>query len=318
MAISDYPDPASAVRAGDPEAVAQFGAWLRASTPIDQLVRQDYPQMAWVLANPELAPILRTASQERWDPARLMGAIEKTQWWQTTDANQREWQRLTNEDPQSAKVKLYDQVAQIDSLAQRLGVGVTQDDLFRIGTSAAAEGWDQNRLTQEVMRLATTYNPNGTGDVNAMMQNVKTRSSDFYQPMSDDTAFSWAKNILTGAASKDGLDTLLRQQAVNRFSGDKSVVEALSNGATTKEIFDPYVQQTAQLLETSPDQVNLMDQQWGNMIDGMRSDGTRRPMTLSEAATYVKGTDAWKGTAQAGQQAAGLAETIEKTFGAVA
>ena len=301
-----------------PEDWAALGAYLRSVTPIDDLVRQDYPQMAWVMNNPELGGIMRQAASERWDPARLMGAIQKTTWWKTTDANQREYQRLVAEDPHSAYVKYIDAASTVRDMAARLGVVLDPSMLQSIGTNVAAEGWDANRMTQEIMRTATTYNPQGTGDVNAMVNQVKDRSAQFFMPMTDDAAFNWSKNIITGTATKEGLDAYFRQQAVNRFGGDKSIVEALKQGATVKDIFEPYTQQTAQLLEISPDQVNLMDMQWGTMIDGMRSDGTRRPMTLSESAAYVRGTDAWKGTKQAEDAAAGIGEQLLKTFGEVA
>jgi hypothetical protein len=301
-----------------PETWAALGNYIRSVTPIEDLVRQEYPQMAWVMNNPELSPLMRQATTERWDPARLMGAIQKTNWWKNTDAAQREYQRLVAEDPQTAYKKYLEAATGVQSLASRLGVSLSAEVVKSIGTNAAAEGWDANRLTQEVMRQATSYNPRGVGDVNAMVNQVKTRSTDFFMPMSDETAFNWSKNIMSGTATKDGLDTYLRQQAINRFGGDKSIADALAKGATVKDVFDPYVQQTAQLLEVSPAQVDLMDSQWGTMIDGMRSDGSRRPMTLSESATYVRGTDAWKQTNQAAQAAAGLGEQILKTFGEVA
>lgn len=303
----------------DPQTYAQLGAFLRSITPIDQLVRQAYPQMAWALNHPELGPILKQAAKEQWDTGRLQGALLGTAWYRNTDAAQRQWQQLLAEDPHTAFVKFIEAGVQVKTLAARLGVTLSPDALKALGNGMAAEGWDITRLTQEVMNYSTGIDPNNaTGDIAAMTNQIKDRAGDYFMQLGDQAAFSWAKNIITGAASKDGLDAYLRQQAINRFSGDATVATALQNGSTLKEIFDPYVQQTASLLEVSPETIDLMDPKWAQMVDSVQADGTRRPMTLSEASTYIRNTGEWKATAQAEQASAGFAETILKTFGEVA
>lgn len=295
-----------------------IGRLIDANTPVDQKVRQQYPQMAWAFDNPELGPLLRQAVTEKWDPARLQGALQNTNWWKTTDEAQRTWQRLTAEDPASAYQEYLKAANTVQTTAARLGVTLTGDALKSIGTSLATEAWDAGRVTQEILKQATGYDPNGKGDINGMVDQVKSQATNFLMPMSDDAAFGWAKNVLGGTSSQDGLTAYLRQQSVNRFSGDQTIVDALKNGATTKDIFDPYVQQTAQLLEMSPASINLMDPKWMTMIDGNRDDGTRRPMSLSEAAQHVRGLDEWKTTQQAGQEQSALGEELLKTFGKVA
>jgi hypothetical protein len=317
MAIADFPSFQEAANAGDAEALQQIANFVHASTPIDQLIRQQYPQLAWALNNPEIGPMLQKAAAERWDVARLQGELLKTNWYKNTNASQREWQRLQAEDPGTALSKFFTGLNDIKTTASRLGVSMSENGFRDLAIGMASEGWDAARTTQEIMRMADTYDPSGRGEFGAAMAAAKAKAAEYMVPIGDDGAFAWAKNMLLGQTSQDGFDSYLREQAKARFAGDETIVTALDNGATTAQIFEPLRQQTAQLLERNPQTINLMDAEWLQMLDNVGDDGVRRPMTLAEAGKYVRSTSEWKGTQQAGQASAALGETLLKTFGEV-
>lgn len=316
MAISDYPSAEAAAQAGDPEALAAIAAFVHAVTPIDQIIRTQYPQLIWAINHPELGPILQQAARERWDPARFQGALVQTNWWKSTNEAQRTWQRLRAEDPATASARWFTALNTLVIQAQRLGVTLTDDVKRVLADGFAAEGWDAQRLTQEIIQRATGFT--GAGEMGAAVDGLRARSAQYLMPMGEDGAFGWAKQILIGSATEEGFDAYLRDQARARFAGDKTMVAAIDQGVTVAQYFEPLKQQTAQLLELSPGAVDLMDTRWSPMIDSAQADGTRRSMTLSEAAQHIRGLAEWKGTKQAGEQAASVGETLLKTFGEVA
>lgn len=298
--------------------LAYIGApQLERDAALKEWMSQEYGQLAGYLDHPELGPLLQQAGREGWTRERLQAELGKTTFWHTTTESQRTFDLQTQMDPATAESKIAQMAGNISTILGREGVAgqYTPERIRNLSIDLLRNGVPADQVPQFVL-ADVTYRP--TSPVGTMGQNVarvKQRAAEYVVPLSDEAAFEWGKQLSMGTVTADGVDEYLRQQAKSRFG---HLTADIDRGFTTKQLFDPYIQQTAQLLEKSPDEINLLDPTYTKMIDSIDADtNERRAMTLSEAATTVRSMDAYQTTRQATSGAAQLGEAILQTFGEV-
>ena len=291
--------------------MAELNPWARAHILIN------YPSLAWAIDHPELGPILNEAVSKGWTEEVIVARVKQTSWYRTTSDAQRQWELLRNDNPGEAAKQVSGAVTMVGSISRRLGISLSSDQALWIATSAVANGWNEQQITANLVQNMAGSGQAGqtAGELGYFQDLTMARAKEWGVPMGEDVAFMFAKWMATGESNQQNLDAYLRDQAMSRFPTLQAQFEM---GFTTKQIFDPYIQQTAQLLELSPAMIDITNQKWMPMIDSVGPDGTRRPMSLSEAGRYVRGQDEYNGTQQATEQAARLGETILQTFGQVA
>lgn len=285
---------------------------------IDEVKRQ-FGALAVYLDHPELGPLLRRAASEGWTREQLQLELNKTEWWRTTTTAQREWDLLARSDPAETAKRIKDLQTKLRGIVDQQGLGdrYTDDQLGWMAGVFLAEGWTEDQMAKALF-AQLDFQPGGKTPVGAAgltMQQVKARAAQFGLPMSDEAAFDWARRVASGETTVEAVDVYLRDQAKSRYSW---LAPDLDRGATIRGLFDPIIQQTAQLLEISPDMIDLTNPMYSRIIDYVDPNGTRRSMTAAEAAEYIRSTDAWLQTSNAKQGSAGLGEEIIKTFGKVA
>lgn len=291
------------------------GAGARADEAIKDWVREHYGAMGAYLDHPEIGPLLLRSAKEGWAPERLQAELGATQFWKTTSASQREWDLLNTTDPASAKAKVDQLKAQINTLLGQQGVAeqFTDQRVTDLATQLLRNGAQADQIPKAVL-AEVGYSPTmAAGKLGDTMNTVGAKAEQFVVPISDQAKFEWAKKIEMGTATQEGLDDYLRQVAKGQYA---TLAEGIDRGFTVKQLLDPQIQQTAQLLEVDPETIDLRDPKWAQIIQ--YNDGqTTRLATLSEAAKLVKSTADYRQTATANREAATLAENLAKTFGAV-
>jgi hypothetical protein len=189
-----------------------------------------------------------------------------------------------------------------------------------IAQMALAQGLSDAQIKMLIASEAHWTGPEGKGNtiagtMQAAQSQVQAMAYDMLLPMSDQTAFDWAKKLLGGLVTQEAVAADIRNQAMSRFP---QFADEITRGANLKQIAAPYVEQTAKLLDISPETIDMTKDKWSRMIDTRDADGQRTSMSLADAATYVRKTDEWQYTDAAHEQAATMASTIAKTFGKVA
>ena len=292
--------------------------------PVELEIRRKFPQMVWAITHPELGPLLRRAVAEGLDEAGFQGLLLQTEWYKTTQATARTWQRLLNEDPATAAKMFDDKIAEAKALAAKLGItlldeGPLHAEAGHIAALALQNGWDEQRLMQEVLTKAVYKGDREqTGQLGAGIDRVKQMAADYMVPITDQAAWDLSLKLVSGEMDQTVLASYFKDQAIARFQGNEQVVSMLERGFSPAQIFSPLIQQTAQLLEMSPAQIDLTSPEWSGMLDYVDDKGNTRPMTLSEAGRFVRGSEKFRSTQGAMDTAASFAEFIGQRMGAVA
>jgi len=142
-------------------------------------------------------------------------------------------------------------------------------------------------------------------------------AGDYAVKYDDPTLQQWAANIIGGTATNQQFQSDLITKATAMFP---TISDALAKGQTVKQYMDPYLQEMGQLLEIPADQMDLTDPKWTAVLMGSDDKGNRAPMSLTDAATYIRTNPVygWGKTQNAQQEGADFAQRLGTMFGKVA
>ena len=154
------------------------------------------------------------------------------------------------------------------------------------------------------------------GDIHAEQDQLREMVDSYMIPVSDATIERWATDIFEGEATQEAFNSMLQQQARDRFPHLSTHIDS---GITPEQYFHPYKELIANELEyASPEQIDLMnDSRFSNIVEGPTQDGEYRPLTLHETRQQVRSTDEWQSTSRANEEAGQMVETIGRMFGRV-
>jgi hypothetical protein len=211
-----------------------------------------------------------------------------------------------------------DTVRQIKSLVGDLGFDTVPFNKFL--STAANMGWKGETLQQEVYKEAFRKNDAGQY-VNPTAVN-RAKASNNYLSIAkigkeyfSQVADSTIENTLTGGITIEDVQRQQRELAKTKYGHLSNLIE---QGFTLQELADPFRQQAAQLLERSPDAINMGDAMFEAAYN-YGDTGQKRMMTSGEWEIKLR-RDAqygWDRTNNAKAEARQLASSIAQAFGKV-
>lgn len=276
-----------------------------------------YGYLGWFVDHPEIGPILVKAAQEGWDQMRLQGELAKTSWWQNTAESARQWEALLVSDPATARRRIQETALSIKTQAAQLGVPIGDNRIFAMAVEALRMGWNEEEL-RLALAAELKWRPGviPTAGMAKLVNDVGQIANEYLIPINDKQRFEWARRIAAGAADIEAVRQHMKNLALARFP---HLAEQLDAGLTPAEFFTPYRNVIAQLLEISPDDIDLMSERWAPIVSYADPvTGHTRPMTFTEAERYARSLPEWSRTTTAWEEGTQLAETITQLFGRVA
>lgn len=246
--------------------------------------------------------------------ARLEARIKDTQWYKTHTDGERQQEVLKATDPASYQRKYAAAQRQMMDAATGEGVALNPESLARLTKHYLAEGWSTQQVNQFLVNFGKA---NGAGSLQTQTEALKTAAAQWMVPVSPASLAKWAQQITTQVLSPDDFTTYLKEQAKSLFP---ALAASIDRGVTVEQYADPYRNHAAGLLEIDPQSIDFMkDPKYQRalfQVDPKTKD--RTVMSLADWDTYLRGLPEYAKTAQANQQAAGMATSILNTFGAVA
>lgn len=286
--------------------------------------RQEFPQYQYLLDETvfgaDMTALLQRAVLEKWfDSDELETLMEQgfsgTEYAQNTTTNQQNFDKLTpgNKQAQIDKYKL--------EIKQAYGnLQIDDASLTTIATKAARDAKTGKGLELFIYQEALAK-PVGT-NVYAM-QTAATRAltsgeADRIRQIGRDYGFQLSnqevEDVLTGRKTEDDLRQSYKIAARRWYKG---VAEDLDAGLTIDQIFKPYRQYAAQILEKPIDQIDLVDTGGAPSIYSEALQGQDGPLSLTEWAQKLKSDPkyGYQYTSRANQEVSSVVRSLEKAFG---
>lgn len=205
--------------------------------------------------------------------------------------------------------------AEIRNLAQMFGL--PEQDYGSIAWQAAQNNWDIEQIRDLLAGQITAETAQRPGYVSDIVGKTKSFAADYFVKVSEEEALNFAKRVAAGDLDPDSIKTEMARRAKSQYSW---LADAIDAGATLKEYFDPHRKTIAEMMEISPDSVNLVDDpDWSVVVNRPpdANDATRREMTLSEVQQLVRSKEKWSTTQNARSIAAEGAASIASIMGAL-
>jgi len=305
--------------AGGLDVPAIQGAATMSDDQLRQVIRRDFGYLAWALDVPEVGDILLRMARGDVVGDRAMGEIFATEWWKTTSDAARAWDRLEGQNPGEAARQVSDRLMDVRLSVKRSGLSVDDGRVEQIARDSLRLGWRpediQRALVAEADFLPQVTDPSGTFGASAT-ELRRIAEEEYLMPMSRAQAVEWSRRVLAGTDTVESFEEFVRQAAAGRFPAFASDIEA---GRKPSMLFDSYRQIAANMLETDPDQIDLLnDPKFSRALEVIGKDGARRPMSLSEWQVYLRDLPEWSGTGGARDLASEATTFISRMFGNVA
>ena len=283
-------------------------------------VLERYPQLAGFINHPEIGQVLLDAARDGLGATELQGKIYATDWYKKSWADLRQYELLRSTDPAEFKLAHQQAAFDIGSLLTKLGVNVSKNPKMAeyIANDWLRHGKDYWYLYSALGKYLS-QNPDmvgQSGELGARMQKYRQMASDYLLDYDDAVFARTAVNEWMQVDTTEAIENRYRQEAIKRFG---HLEDVLTRGITVRQAMQPMTTAVARTLEMSPDQVDLNDPRWRQLVEFADPDsGKIRTMTTSEAERWARRQDEFQYTATAREETFSMADELLRTFGQVA
>lgn len=292
-------------------------------------IQANYPEDAWLLSNPSVAPILEKAAIQGLSAQNVVAEVQATSWFKTTSASMRQYESTLATDPAALNFSIAGSQANqtlsdLQNMAAKNGLAI-QDVPITLWRSFALDsikyGWDAAQQQAAIGYYFVGAHVNDQNFAPGVTQQLQAAAGQYLQNIPDNVLQSWAANIVGGTQTIDQFNAYLKQNASTKWTGMAPMIQ---QGYTPEQIVAPLQQSIASTLELSPDQINFVtDPKFAKILDYVppnSTTGVHQLMTESQAQQYVKSDPSFgfQNTQNARDSAAQLEQTLVQNFGKVA
>lgn len=281
-------------------------------------IRENYPQYAWALNDPELGPLLKKAVDpaQPFSPTRFNASLMATSYWRKRSASQRQWDITRNSDPGSANAARGEFRTELQRMAKRLGVHLSANEMIYMTESYVAQGIapDDPRVIAALGGMYARKKGKG-GEFGAAETTVRNMANnDYMVAVTPHWVQTYGRRLITGHTTEDVVREELSRKAASQY---QHLASELRSGITMKELFDGHVATLAEELELDPETINLRDAKWRKILDTVDpKSGSHRAATLSEVQQMARSRDEFWKTSKGKEMGSGLSTYLLEAFGA--
>ena len=158
------------------------------------------------------------------------------------------------------------------------------------------------------------------GDAAASADEFIRWARDMGLPLDNRTAQKWALDVAAGRETGDGVKAKITALAKGRWLNDPEVLAHITSGGTAADYFAIHRNTIADILELSPDSIDLFnDPRYASVLQMYDSKTEKkRSMTLGEVAQWARDRPEFSNTRRYKQEDAQFTTGLLNTFGAIA
>lgn len=303
-------------------------------------IREETPDLAWMLDYPAVAKLLIQRAAGEIDDQKFRFELYKTKFWKDTSDAQRQWRTLTSIDPAKARRQRQELTLRVRQLMGELGVNlqgakirakgepkqgydlIGRDKAAKIADLALYNGWNEDQITRYLLSLASFGQEGRTpaGGLAVAMTQMRRLEEAYGVQSRDRQRFARARKMMGGTLDVEAYEEQLRQRALARYGGNDELVGVLERGGTLEDWFDDYRRMISEELEIPGEEVSILSPRWQQILNHRGEDGRVRPMTFDEARRHIRTRAEWnpETNSRAAEMEAGMAKNLLQVFGKVA
>jgi peptidoglycan hydrolase-like protein with peptidoglycan-binding domain len=307
--------PTSGVPMGQPANLTTGGSTGSDLTPEEEKqIRSRYGDASYLLYVPEVRALIARSIRTvpPWSATELSAEISKTEWYRTTAAATRLWDDEMARDPAQAMWRWNQRTVVISNTARQMGLDLSDTDAQWLAGRVLREGWSDEQLNRWFGQMVRERGRVSGGSIAQTQSDLKGMARSYMSMMSDKDALEFATRITEGTLSVDGVRSMLRDQAKNRFSWMSDQIDA---GLTPSDLFRSTRNVVADVLEMDPEQIDLNDQRWSALTSPVLDNGSTRSMNYHEAQQWARARPEWRLTNNANREASDLTLNLMKVMG---
>ncbi len=284
----------------------------------DEDIVKKYPYLSFLLADPEVGPLLREADRTNMDPDIFQSRLMQTNWWKTTSDTARSYYALKTGDPATYQRRQAELKSQIREIGGSLGYGEDvldegylnyfADKALEFGLSARQI---QSMIADEITPLI------GASEKGNPLRDIRQIQQNYSYAIDNAGLMYWSKEISSGRQTVENFENMVRQQMKSLFP---NLAGQFDSGMTFKQIIDPYRQILSKEFDgKSMEDFDFMgDAKWRHVIDYVdEKTGVHRTMSMQELQKYARSQPEWRNTKNAKDQVSQIGEQLLQSFGAV-
>jgi hypothetical protein len=248
------------------------------------------------------------------DPAAIQGDLMQTNWFRTQSDSEKNlvWATITN--PAEVQQEMNNQALKVLQMASQMGVHISLATAASLTHSFIAQGWDDQKLQLELSQQQNArgyaYSP---GTILTAEDQVHQTAQNYGINISNATAQQWGQQIAGGQKDQAAFEDYAKYQGMLNHPYWATQIE---NGATVKQLSDPWIQQAAQTLEVSPDSINLTDPKWNFTTKDAKGNTTPMPVAAWNEHLMTDPRYGWDQTQNAKTAAYQMTDQLQQAFGA--
>ena len=261
------------------------------SGDIDGFLKSQAPEVARALGDPEVQQLLQKWGANQLSDDEFRNQLEQTNWWKNTPADAR--QNLANRatDPATAAQTFNDKLSAVNTLADKLGVGLTGPQAQQIATQwMNNSAWSSDQLQQAVAQYSKyqgdiTYKGEAATDVNTL----RGIYSEMALPTNDSTLNQQLHDVLAGTLTTKAIEDQVAQQAATFYSSNPELAQYLKSGqGSVRSWASPLISQAANILGLDPNSVDLTNPQWSFLLKPQTNPQTGQSLGMAQSLDSVE------------------------------
>lgn len=276
-------------------------------------IEDRYGAYMWLLDDKEVGSLVREAIAGGISFAEFQSRLQQTNWWRTRSESQRKWDATYATDPAEAARLLNQRRSDIQRAASTYGVNLSLERASAIAFTSLRLGWRDDEWQRSILGEARYQRRQG-GQLGSTQMDVEQIAASYGVNAPDQRTFNFARDVLSGKQTMDGVKADYANQAKILFPGYREQLEA---GATVRDIARPYLDQASRLLEIDPDNIDLTDPRFQRPLQGSGDKGKSQAMSMADWTDLLINDKryGWESTKNARDLATQFADRIGSMFG---
>lgn len=260
--------------------------------------------MSVVNSDPELKHLFQQTVAHSWTQSKFTAELRNTDWFRKHSDNWRQNMILMKSDPATWSSRLDQMRAHVKSVyTQQNGVLPKAGLLNRVSKNALLYGWTDEQVAQ-TLQAQTNYTAQLRRDklggaAGQLQDQVQNYANNMGVRISDSWLGNRINDAMAGKTDQTVIEHQIKKMAESQY---RAYANEINQGATVKDIAEPYMQAMAQTLELSPGSIDIHDQKIQHALTATDKEGKPKPLEMWEFNQQLRNDPRWMKTDNAQKQ----------------